>query len=184
MVKVTLEFPNAEAAIVALGKIMGAPTVVPVVKADQGSKDGSTPAPEAAPAKPGRRGRSDKGQPRAPYGPRNQEANAEGPKLDTAGNAPAPSAAPSAEAPQSPAPDGLTAKPAAPAVQDTTSASAPVAGDQPTAEEAQKALEKVFEKCQLTGAQALLAEFNVARLRDLPAEKRAEFIAAAKKKVA
>src|SRR4051812_45052519 len=50
-VKITLEFDNAEAAIVALGKIAAIPAA----------------APQPAAEKPPRKGRSDAGQPRGPH---------------------------------------------------------------------------------------------------------------------
>lgn len=54
----------------------------------------------------------------------------------------------------------------------------------PTQAEAQAAVERVFEAKGFQGAHQLLAQFGSARLRELPAEKYAEFIAYADKMVA
>lgn len=148
-VKVTFEFANAEEAIVALGKIIGAPTTAAV-----------PPAPPAE--KPARKPRADKGQPRDPYGPRNPEAGA------SAG-------APVGAQPQGALAQAPAAAPAAAAPQATPPA-APAAAA-PTNNEVQAAVEKLFNAKGFEDCAAVLSRFGVKRGKDLLPEQRAEFIA-------
>ena len=171
-VKITIEYETVEQAILALGKMSGlgkarrAASALPVAAApapaepDKGEPSGEVPV-AAAPRS--RKPRADKGQARGAYAPRQQEAAALVEPATTAGAPPAePKGAPSAEVPV------------------VAASSAPV----PTAEEAQKALEAVFEKKGIDVARRVMSEFGVSRLRDLPEAKRAEFIELAKKEVA
>jgi hypothetical protein len=58
------------------------------------------------------------------------------------------------------------------------------AGDLPSTDDAKAALELVFNKHGFQGAQQALNSFGVSKLRDLPAEQYAAFIAAAEAMVA
>lgn len=154
-VKVTIEFPSAEAAIAGLAKLadIKTPAVAPA-------------AVEKAPRKP----RSDAGQTRGPQG---ATAASAGPVAGTAGDkraaAPVTSTAPG-NAGQQPATPTATA---APAVQ------APVAPKLPTAEEVQAAVEKLFGAGKNGGfdnTAAALSRFGVKRGKDLPEAQRTEFI--------
>ena len=172
-VQVTLTFNSYDEAIVALGKLVGAKVAAPVVKAE-------TAAPaEDKPAARTRKPRADAGQPRGPYKARNEPAapqqgeptSAAAPVVPTD---PAPAA--EAAAPQTEAP----AEPPAPATQ----AANPPAASAPSEKDAQAALEKLFnEKAKAGGngaaiqaAKDLLARYGVQKVRDLPAERRVEFI--------
>lgn len=156
-VKVTFEFANAEEAIVALGKIIGAPTTAAVPPA----------APQQLAEKPARKPRADKGQPRDPYGPRNPEANAAGAGAPVGAQ---PQGAPAQSTPaQAP-----TAAPAAAAPQATPPA-APAAAA-PTDNEVQAAVEKLFNAKGFDDCLALLSRFGVKRGKDLPGDQRANFI--------
>lgn len=228
MIKVTLEFPSVDAAIVALGKLVpnaavevrrkavGSDAAGAVAgdagpsKAAERAADSESTQPAAVPGTRQRGTRSDKGKPRGSY--KNvaaEPAPAEAHKADPSGVAPSPAAAPetaasetagagqadrgtggiagttlalppSAAAPETAAPDvGGTSTSGGTAGSPATPGAAV-----PTAEDAQAALSKVFETHGLPAAQHLLAEFGVSRLRDLPAEKRAEFISAATRSTA
>lgn len=151
---IQIEFKSVDEAIVALGKLAGAPSV-PSKEAAAAPQGAATDAPAA------RKGRSDKGQTRGKYAPRQSEANT------GAGGAPAgqdalnaASQASSTEAPPASAP--VEASPAA------------------TRAEAQAALEALVSGVNLDAGIKLLAEFGTQRLRDLPDEKLGEFVAKAK----
>lgn len=177
MVKITMEFPTLDAAIVALGKLSSA--------ADTTIVDG----------KP-RRGRSDKGLPRkSRSAPTESNAKGEGAGAQSEGAAEAtvasaatPAAAPAPAASQVAAAagtkDGGTSTNAEPA------AKAPdVAGAKPaTAEDAQKAIEKLYYAPPPVGgleqARIVMSRFGVKRVRDLQEDQRAEFIALAEKVLA
>lgn len=188
MVKITLEYPSIDAAIVAMAKLTKA--------------DGVTINAEGKP----RKGRTDAGKPRGPY----RKGAGEGSLPDAnTGQAPAgsiapapspaaPSSQPAAPETESPASAGKDHKPVA-AGSTTASATAPDEGDKPqpagvvpaaeaptpSAKDAEKALETLFEtpapKGGLEAARKVLGAFGVAKLRDLPADKRADFIAAVAK---
>ena len=157
-VKVTIEFPNVDAAIVALGKLTKAADTVIV--------DG----------KP-RKGRNDKGKPRGPHTPSGGGVPL-APELKAGAAASATPSRPAAAEDTTP----TAASPAAP----TASAAAPASSGETVAvaaeADAQKALEKLFalppEKGGgIDGARDAMARFGVKRLRELPADQRAAFIA-------
>ena len=196
-VKITIEYETVEQAILALGKMSGlgkarrAASAPPVAAApapaepDKGEPSGEVPV-AAAPRS--RKPRADKGQARGAYAPRQQEAGAG----DAAIAAPAVSdkvseAGVSAAATPAAAPASSTAL-QEPASREVERAAGPAsvagAGAVPSAEEAQKALEAVFEKKGIDVARRVMSEFGVSRLRDLPEAKRAEFIKAAQAEVA
>ena len=183
MIKVTLEFPSVEAAIATLGKIMGVkPPKDSAAPPQQGKPQvEATPSPAsvagATAAEPSKRGqRSDKGVKRGSY--KNAAPGAEGQRpIEAPKGEPLPAAAPETAAPATPM---MTETKALVSRDGESKPGAAV----PTAEDAQAALSKVFETHGLPAAQHLLAEFGVSRLRDLPAEKRAEFISAATRSTA
>lgn len=170
-VKISIEFENAEAAIVALGKLTGIATAAP--KAE-------------------RKGRSDKGQARGPRGgaePKAEGGAAGAPAGNLAGSAPAapPAAAPSEASKQSTAPQGDPKVETQPQADDPAAPggapSAPATTPAPSEQDAQAALEKLFNAAPPIGgiesARDVMARFGVKRLRDLPANQRGEFIALA-----
>lgn len=176
MVKVTFEFPTIDHAIVAMSKLVGAPA--PSVKAAEPAQ-----APAAAPATQ-RKPRDDAGKPRGKYKARGQtaeagEAGTQAGKAKsdatdaTVGSAPTPPAVSPAEAPIAEAP--AAAPPPAP----SPAGNAPVASAPVTKGQAQAALERVFSEKGLAAAKAVLDKFGVNRLGELPADKYAEFVAAA-----
>jgi len=153
-VKITLEFPNADAAIVALAKLSKA--------------DGVAITPEGKT----RKGRADKGV------PRNTSAPAPDPKAAGPGSPASSTSAPGASG----APAGDPA-PVTTSTASTSTAAGPAAssGPVPSEAEVQKAIEKVFESSPESGTgiqkvKDLLAQFGVSRGRDLKEEQRADFI--------
>lgn len=186
MIEVRLNFKSVEEAIVALARMNGddvkpkkaAPPVLQSPNKDVTAPAAAMAAPPTqaplspvAPAggqQPGvvapdptkrpRKPRSDAGQERGPYKPRAQDAGA--PATPTAvAEATASVGSPPVIAPAAPAPEGAVIA---------------------TEADAQAALEGIFKGRGLPAAQKVLADFGISRLRDLPAEKRAGFIAAAK----
>ena len=174
MVKVTLEFSTVDAAIVALGKLVGGaparaaaapatPSAAPHMTAtevlrrqQEGSYALMAPRGEVATAPRARRGRSDKGEKRGPYK-----------------TAATPEASPVAEvAPAAVAPDMA---PTAPVTE--PQASGPVV----TQADAHAALEKLFNTNGIDVARELLGRYGVARLRDLGPENFAAFKVEAEK---
>lgn len=186
MLKLTLEFKTVDEAIVALGKLVGAPSAP--LRAAAVEPQGPVTATPAT--RPGRKPRADKGQKRGEYAPRQPEADAAGagapkdtPLTATSGSEPAatPSAAPAAEASES-----RTAPKTAPAEGDKPQPSGvvPASGAVPSQEAVQTALERLFasKKVPAEGialCQDVLSRFGVTRARDLKPEQRAEFIAKA-----
>lgn len=174
-VKISIEFENAEAAIVALGKLTGIATAAP--KAE-------------------RKGRSDKGQARGPRGgaePKAEGGAAGAPAGNPTGSAPVapPAAAPSEASRQSTAPQGdpkVETQPQAVAPAAPGGAPSAPAASVPSEQDAQAALEKLFNAAPPIGgiesARDVMARFGVKRLRDLPANQRGEFIALAEKVLA
>ena len=160
MIKVTLEFKGVDEAIVALGKLVGAPV------AQKAAAEGIDKAPPTVTAAPTtRRPRADAGKKRGSY--KNVEAPAD---ADPKGHDITPT--PAASTPE-------TAAPPAPAEGDKPQPSGvtPAVAAAPTTEaDAQKALEALFAKKGLAEAQRVLGLFGVAALRFLPADKRGEFI--------
>lgn len=189
-VKITIEYENVEQAIIALGKMSGlskarraasAPLpVIPAAGAAVSAPGGAAEAPQgsvtAAPAAPrGRKPRSDAGKTRGPY-----KDNAGSPATEAQASAPQ-GAASTGSGPDNPAADAQ-ATGSATTGDSTATAPAPVDGAPiPTQEQAQAALEKLFNAFQpasvgIDKAKNVLSLFGVLRVRDLPAEKRAEFI--------
>ena len=155
MVKITMEFPSVDAAIVALGKL---------TKAD------GTVLVEGKP----RKGRSDAGKPR-------KNARGAGSQPEAGATSAEPPADPAPEAPKAATPTPVEADKAQPPGNLSTVAA-------PSADAAQKALEKLFEAAPpaggLEGARAVLSRFGVTRVRDLAEDQRAEFIALTEKVLA
>jgi hypothetical protein len=181
MVKITLEFPGVDEAIVALGKLVGASVKAakPAAAIAQGA-----PAPDAPTT---RRGRADKGKPRGPHKPAEPSANAGATGSATAGQ-PGPAGPQASTDPHRAGNDaGVTltsadpVHPVAPAAAQPAPASVagPAAAVLPEAE-AQAALEALFNGKGLVTAQEVLSRFGVVKLRDLKPAQRAEFIAKAK----
>ena len=169
MVKITLEFPSVDAAIVAMAKLTKADGVTIV--------DGKA-----------RKGRADAGQPRGRY---KKKAAGEGslPEANT-GEAPVGDSAPA------PSPAAAPEQPAAPAMESpqapgkdhepVAAGSAPVA--EATAKDAEAALETLFQapppKGGIESARKVLAIFGVQRLRELPAPQRGAFVEAVQRAMA
>ena len=156
MIKVTLEFESADQAIVALGKIVGAPVASRAWPAK--SPIGSTEVGPDAPTTK-RRGRSDKGQPRGSYkDSATTQAAAPAEKLESTDLiSPVPAAA--APAPEQP----------------------PVVGSPPAPvpakiEDAQAAIAKVFNEKKIDVAMQVLSRFGCKAVRELQAGQYAEFI--------
>lgn len=182
-VQVTLTFNSYDEAIVALGKLVGVKTAaVPQVAGKERSEPSSTPA---APATRTRKPRSDAGQPRGSYRARNEQSATEGTTADPAGaGAPGepqvPSSAPEPARNSETANAEAPSEPSAPATQ----AANPPAASAPSEKDAQAALEGLFnDKAKAGGngaaiqaAKDLLSRYGVQKVRDLPAERRAEFI--------
>jgi hypothetical protein len=166
-IKVTLEYNSVDEAIVALGKLIGAP-VAPVKE---------------------RKGRADAGQKRGEYKPRETKgapASATPSQGDTGGNTQTgvsdPAKAGEAATPQSTvldAPKGPA--PQAPATATTAGAPpstpAETIGDKDG--DAQAAIAKVYAEKSMDAVRVLLADFGVNRVRDVPKAKRDDFLKAA-----
>lgn len=149
-VKITLEYPNVDAAIVALGKLTSA---------------AGTTIVEGKP----RKGRSDKGQPRkgAAPAPEANGAAASAQTDDSAASTAAPAAAAAPAA--SPKPDGTP-----------TPGSAAVASEADAQKALEKLFESFPDSATgIAEAKKILGTFGVSRVRDLKEEQRAEFIAKA-----
>lgn len=170
-IKITLEYPSLEHAILALGKLAGGRAARAASKTETVGAGGtaerasSTERPPAAPtvevSPTTRKGRSDKGKPRGPY--KNT------PAPDVGSSAPAAEADPStggAAAPEV----GVTEAEAPAAAQGTGPVAAPSANPQ-------ELLEKLVAAKGIPTAMEVLAKFGVKRLRELPAEKHGDFIA-------
>lgn len=165
MVKITLEYPSIDAAIVAMAKLTKA--------------DGVTINAEGKP----RKGRADAGQPRGKY---NKKGAGEGAATDAnTGAAPSPAApteqpaAPEMESPQAPGKDH----------EPVAAGSAPeTPAEVVTAADAERALGSLFQaappKGGLEAARTVLAKFGVQRLRDLHEGQRAAFVEAVEKALA
>lgn len=159
MVKITLEYRSIEEAVLALGKLGAFPTA-----AAPAATGATTPvaavagvaAGAPAAAVPGTRKRRTK-------------AEIEAANLAAAGTQP-PAATPSAAPAAAPAPAAVATTPAAVAAVVADAASTP------KPEDAQKAMEALFNAKGITVAQDLLKRFGVARVRELKPEQLAEFI--------
>jgi hypothetical protein len=190
-VNVTLNCATIEEAVVALGKLLGgrpakaasaaAPDDKPKqtieeraglteVPAESGPLAGLTLSPKTA----ARRPRADKGKPRGPYvkGKPVPESPSESPLSSDADMA---TVSPDADIERAGIPSGLPEVSAAAGVPPPSAAA-----EAATLEDAQDALEAVFKGKGLPTAQEVLQQFGCARLRDLPAEKYAPFVAAAR----
>lgn len=185
------EYAGLDLAIVALGKMVGASGtargagrekagVTDASKAGVPATSTSTvPAPAAdAPAaepKALRKPRADKGQPRAPYAPRQPQADAAG---ATSGAGSAPVAVEQAASPEA---KPATPAQAAPGTSTEVAPGAPVAPPAPasaaTEADVQAAMERYFAVHMIEGTLALLKSFGAARARDLKPEQRAAFVA-------
>jgi len=172
-VKITLEFDGVDKAIVALGRLVG--TATSAVAAGTGAQ-----AILAV-----RRGRSDKGQVRGEYKPRQTEGAGavqhkagvtESGSVKSAG----PSTVPVAAGPVAPSPTPANA------IQAEIQAQQKAHEPKPALTEAQvqDALEKILSTKGLQAGRDILARFGVATLRVLPVEKRREFIEDAQRVVA
>lgn len=165
MVKITLEYPSVDAAIVAMAKLTKA--------------DGVTINAEGKP----RKGRADAGQPRGKYNKKGaEEAGSTDANTGVPASPAAPTEQPAAPAMESPQAPGKDHAPVA-------AGSAPEAPAKVvTAADAEKALETLFQAAPPKGglevARTVLAKFGVQRLRDLPEGQRAAFVEAATKALA
>lgn len=167
-IKITMEFPNIDAAIVALGRLTttGAnPRHLPPSTVQLAATPAVAQAPFTAVAKKPRKGRSDAGKPRK--------------KVEGAGEQTVPRSA-----------DAPAAAPAPAAAEAATQAGAQAtpAGAPPSVADAQAALERLFETAPptggLEGARAVLSRFGVTRVRDISEDQRAEFVALVEKVLA
>ena len=159
MVNIVLEYKSVDEAIVALGKLAGAPSV-PSKEAAAAPQGAVTDAPATRTRKP----RSDAGQERGKYKPRQQEA-----ATDLAA---APKSPPATEGVAGAAPSG------SPVTEDAQPV--PVAAPAATRADAQAALEALVSGVNLDAGIKLLAEFGTQRLRDLPDAELREFVKKAK----
>lgn len=182
MIKIILEFESVDAAIVGLGKLVGAPV---------------------APKQP-RKGRDDKGQSRGAYKPRitNQQTDPVAMPTSTTGSAVPVSAAQNGEL-ASPIPlQGKTTGNSVSAVTDPEKAVAVVTpkstvaqagqgepgitpgnsaiASAPTFQQVEVAFKKFFAEKGLQPARELFAKFGIARITELKPEQYAEFVNAAR----
>ena len=176
MVKLTLEFKSVDEAIVALGKLAGLKTsaapVVPVAKADQGSKDGSTPAPAAAEPAPQRKPRADKGQKRGAYAPR-QETTGAGTGASTATETASNGSTGTTDV-------SASTTPAAPLANTVDRAAAAPT----TIEDVQAALNDLYTAKGHDVSMQVLSRFGVNRAKNLLPGAYAEFVAKARAVIA
>lgn len=175
-VSLTIQFASVDEALVALAAFSQVKVKTPAAPKE-------TPPPAAATeAKPPRKPRADRGQPRGPY---KKDDDSKAPETAAVNGAPeAPTAAPVAEEPKEPAaPQAVeyaAPESAAPADASPAAAAAPV---EYKPEELQKKLEAVFAK----GAQLaidVLARFGVTRLANLDKQRHTEFVALCDKVIA
>lgn len=173
MVKITLEFPSLDAAIVGLGKLVGTPVKVTQPVAALGA-GGSAPAQApASPTTTKRKGRSDKGQARGANAATTQKSDvlAAAPSPATQSGKGDTSASPAAPAGTSGTTDGEKPSPS------TTPETANTAGSTTATQEAcQQALEGVFNKHGAQLAMDLLARHGVKRVRELKPEQFTDFV--------
>lgn len=158
MIKVTFEFPTIDAAIVAMGKMVGAPVASRAQPAKSPEVETPVVGPDATTSRK-RKPRNDAGKPRGPYkepaAPAVEERND---KADTL----APVAA--AQSLKSPVEAVL------PDVKAINKAV-------PSAEDAQEIFAKVFDAKGIVRAKELLQRYGVGRVRELLEAQRADFIA-------
>ncbi len=149
-VKITLEYPNVDAAIVALGKLTSA---------------AGTTIVEGKP----RKGRSDKGQPRKGAEAKPEAGAAGGSPSSESRDPAASTAAPASTVPAATAPTGAPTGAATPASSIASEADAQKA--------LEKLFESFPDSATgIAEAKKILSTFGVSRVRDLKEEQRAEFI--------
>lgn len=162
MIKVTFEFPTIDAAIVAMGKMVGAPGTSRAEPARSPAVETPVVGPDASTSRK-RKPRADAGKPRGPY----KDATAGQSAVSVVG-APADQAAvtdPSNVGATTPAPDTTsTSTPADPAV-------AP-----PDAEDATTIFARLFDRKGIVVAKELLQRHGVGRVRELLPAQRQGFI--------
>ena len=182
-VTVSFEYNSVEEAILALGKQAGvakvrrAAATTGAAPESQGSAEQHATVvavPAAAPTT--RKGRSDKGKARGPH----KEAAVTGSTASSTSGEPAGGAAPdsnpaSADAPIAASTAAVTA--ASPTIEDAVIVAKP--------EEVQAAIEKLYESqanapAGIAAVKDLLARYGCTKGRDIPAERRFEFIKEAK----
>lgn len=165
MIQVTFQFKTIEEAVATLGTLLQRGAPVPNV---------DKPATEAAGSVSTRKPRADAGKKRGSY--KNVEAPAQAVKSTPAGGesdaAPASVVGPAASTPE-------TAAPAAQEEATDKGSTSELDAAVPDEKAVQAALDKVFTAKGLKPTMALLAEFGVAKGRDLKPEQRAAFIAKA-----
>lgn len=164
MIKVTFEFPTIDAAIVAMGKMVGAPVKSTSVEASQAAQAPSAPTARA------RKPRADAGKPRGPYKGEPPVQEPAAPAVEERTDK-ADTLAPVAAAP--------TPAPASPAEGDKPQPSGtptPAAGV-PAAEDAQTVFASLFDKKSIVVAKELLQRYGVGRVRELLPAQRQGFIA-------
>ena len=179
MDRFVIELESVDEAIVALGAVAAA-RKAGAVKPEGGRKPAVLSPEEVKEivAKPGRKGRSDKGQAREPYGPR--DTNAGGAPTGTQQPVTAEASALAAsvdEAPPAPAAAPEKAPAEADKAQPSGPTPAPVAAPEASEAAVQKAIGDLFATDN--GAQKcmdVLARFGVQKVRDLKPEQRAGII--------
>jgi hypothetical protein len=169
-VKITLEFPNADAAIVALGKLTSAAGTMLV---------------EGKP----RKGRNDKGVPRKAGAAEAPKAEAVAQGATGANSATLAGATAAQQAGKLAVTESGVTKSDGPSTVAGPVSAAASASPIPAEADVQKTIEKLFEKYPnsedgIKAVKDALSRFGVARGRDLPEESRAEFIALAEKVLA
>lgn len=173
MIQVTFQFKTIEEAVATLGTLLQRGAPVPNV---------DKPATEAAGSASTRKPRADAGKKRGSY--KNVEAPVE--QVTPAGAVKPAGDGRTVEGQQTPPPAASTPETAAP--QSSTAALTPAPSQEdagqggvadaavPDEKAVQATLDKVFEAKGLKPTMALLAEFGVAKGRDLKPEQRADFI--------
>jgi hypothetical protein len=178
VIKVTFEFKTIEEAIATLGSLMKGAAPVPNVA------NPAKPEPAGRTRKP----RADAGKARGSYKNVGTETDkgltpepaVKGAPAEGAVSAPAPESAAPATADAAVTTDGTTDSGKAGERAATPKSTTPdtlVAADP---KDAEAALDALFKAKGLPAAQQLLTDSGVKRLRDLPAEKRGEFVQRAK----
>lgn len=189
-VNLTIAFDSVDEALVALAAFSQV-KVKPGVAADKGGATApaaTSPAPQDA--KPPRKPRADRGQPRGPYN-KDSKAGADATAADTGGASSGQPTAPVEGAAS--AAGGAVTDPSNAASQPATSTSTPEAsaaaapGNTEPAEYTDQQLQDKLSAVFSKGAQLAidtLSRFGVTRLKDLAKEHRAEFAALCDKVVA
>lgn len=166
MIQVTFQFKTIEEAVATLGTLLQRGAPVPNV---------DKPATEAAGSVSTRKPRADAGKKRGSY--KNVEAPVE--QATPAGAVKPAGDGRTVEGQQTPPPAASTPETAAPAAQEEVTdkgSTSELDAAVPDEKAVQAALDKVFTAKGLKPTMALLAEFGVAKGRDLKPEQRADFI--------